>query len=98
MRGALEREQNLMTTNNLQQYINSFADHEVLVVGEAILDSYLEGTAGRLCREAPVPIVSVTVRNDVPGGAANTAVNVHTLGGRVHFLTVVGDDAEGQLI
>lgn len=85
-------------STNLQHYIDTFADLNVLVVGEAIVDSYLEGSAGRLCREAPVPIVSVETRNDVPGGAANTAVNVRSLGGRVSFLSVVGDDFEGHLL
>src|SRR5207248_11138842 len=34
-------------------------------------------------------------RDDVPGGAANTAVNVRSLGAAVDFLSVVGDDPEG---
>lgn len=70
----------------------------MVVIGEAILDSYLEDTAGRLCREAPVPIVSVSSRKDVPGGAANTAANIRSLGGQVTFLSVIGDDAEGALL
>jgi len=67
----------------------------VLVVGEAMLDSYLHGSSSRLAREAPVPIVAVERRTDVPGGAANTAVNARALGARVTFLSVVGDDTEG---
>jgi D-beta-D-heptose 7-phosphate kinase/D-beta-D-heptose 1-phosphate adenosyltransferase len=67
----------------------------VLVVGEAILDVYLEGSTTRLCREAPVPIVALTARTDAPGGAANVASNVQALGGRAVYLSVVGDDAEG---
>src|SRR5947209_3340481 len=63
-----------------------------------MLDSYLEGTAGRLCREGPVPIVNVTGRTDAPGGAANTAVNVRSLGGRVTFLSVAGDDLDGAFL
>lgn len=70
----------------------------VLVIGEAMLDSYLEGPTGRLCREAPVPVVTVTRRTDVPGGAANAAVNAASLGASVDFLSVVGDDAEGALL
>jgi D-beta-D-heptose 7-phosphate kinase/D-beta-D-heptose 1-phosphate adenosyltransferase len=66
-----------------------------LVIGEAMLDSYLDGTTGRLCREAPVPIVRLDGRRDAAGGAANTACNVRALGARVRFLSVVGDDAEG---
>ena len=70
----------------------------VLVIGEAMLDSYLHGASERLAREAPVPIVAVERRVDVPGGAANTAVNARALGARVTFLSVVGDDAQGAAL
>ena len=83
---------------NLLELINTFADLNVVVIGEAMLDSYLEGFADRLCREAPVPVVTVNNRQDVPGGAANTAVNLVSLGGKVQFLSVVGHDAEWQLL
>src|SRR5207302_8473229 len=74
--------------------VDRFAGLHVLVLGEAMLDSYLEGASSRLCPEAPAPVVAVTERRDFPGGAANTAVNVGALGARVSFLSVVGDDAE----
>lgn len=80
---------------NLLEVIDSFAGLKVLVLGEAMLDSYLAGPTERLCREAPVPVVSVTNRVDLPGGAANTAVNVQSLGAEVTLLSVIGDDAEG---
>ena len=85
-------------TTDLARLIASFADLTVLVIGEAMLDSYIDGTTERLCREAPVPIVDVTSRSDVPGGAANTAVNVAALGARVRYLSVTGDDAEGATL
>lgn len=75
------------------QLLDAFPGLRVLVVGAAILDSYLEGHAARLCREAPVPIVSVNARRDMPGGAANAAVNLGALGAQVSFLSVVGADA-----
>ncbi len=87
-----------MVSATLPRIIDRFARRTVLVIGEAMLDSYLDGTTGRLCREAPVPVVDVQARVDAPGGAANTAVNVQALGGRVLFLSVVGDDGEGRLL
>jgi D-beta-D-heptose 7-phosphate kinase/D-beta-D-heptose 1-phosphate adenosyltransferase len=75
--------------------IDAFAGARILVIGEAMLDTYLIGTADRVCREAPVPVVALTDREDVPGGAANTAANVAALGGNVTFLSVIGDDPEG---
>ena len=83
---------------HLARYIDAFAGLHVLVIGEAMLDSYLEGTTGRLCREAPVPIVALTARRDAPGGGANTAANARALGARVSFLSVAGEDPEGALL
>ena len=81
--------------HHLPHFVAAFAGVRVLVIGEAMLDSYLEGPTGRLCREAPVPIVAVQARRDAPGGAANTAVNARALGATVHLLGVAGGDADG---
>jgi rfaE bifunctional protein nucleotidyltransferase chain/domain/rfaE bifunctional protein kinase chain/domain len=67
----------------------------VLVVGDAILDTWLSGVAQRVSREAPVPVVDVTARRPLPGGAANTAANLAALGAATRLLGVVGDDSEG---
>jgi D-beta-D-heptose 7-phosphate kinase / D-beta-D-heptose 1-phosphate adenosyltransferase len=83
---------------SLLNLIQRFADLKVIVIGEAMLDTYLDGTTKRLCREAPVPVVSITHREYVPGGAANAAVNVANLGAEVAFLSVIGRDQEGDLL
>lgn len=75
--------------------IDSFAQRKLLVIGEAMLDSYLNGVSTRLNREAPVPIVDIRERVYVPGGAANTAVNLRSLGVEVELLSAVGRDEEG---
>ena len=80
----------------LSRWIDGFANLNILVIGEAMLDRYLVGTTGRLCREGPVPIVALSACHDSPGGAANTAVNTRALGARVTLLSVIGDDPEGQ--
>lgn len=82
----------------LPALVERFAGLRVLVVGEAMLDGYLYGVTERLCREAPVPIVDVERRVDVPGGAANTAVNARALGADVTLLSVVGDDTEATIL
>jgi D-beta-D-heptose 7-phosphate kinase/D-beta-D-heptose 1-phosphate adenosyltransferase len=80
----------------LLQTIDAMADRRVLVVGEAMLDSYLIGSAGRLSREAPVPVVAVDDRIDAAGGAANSAANLRALGADVEFLSVIGTDDEAD--
>jgi D-beta-D-heptose 7-phosphate kinase/D-beta-D-heptose 1-phosphate adenosyltransferase len=83
---------------DLQKFLDAFAGLRVLVVGDAMLDSYWEGSTGRFCPEAPVPVVTLHGRQNLPGGAANTAANASSLGARVTLLSVVGKDAEGAVL
>jgi len=83
---------------NLTDWVARFTDLRVLVIGEAMLDSYVSGSVGRVCREAPVPIVALNERHDVPGGAANTAVAIAALGARCDFLSVLGQDEAGVIL
>lgn len=83
---------------SLFDLIDQFTELNILVIGEGMLDSYLQGSTNRLCPEAPVPIVTLSNRQDVPGGAANTAANVRSLGAHVTLLSVIGDDLEGALL
>jgi D-beta-D-heptose 7-phosphate kinase/D-beta-D-heptose 1-phosphate adenosyltransferase len=64
----------------------------VLVLGDVMLDEYLTGDVRRISPEAPVPIVALHSRTHVPGGAANVASNVASLGGCPVLVGVVGTD------
>lgn len=68
----------------------------ILVVGDLILDCWLNGTSERMTREAPVPVVEVTQRTFAAGGAANTALNLAALGAEVRLVGIVGDDDDGH--
>lgn len=85
-------------SGSLPRLVDAFADMKVFVVGESMLDSYLQGSTNRLCPEAPVPVVDVHARVDQPGGAGNSALNARCLGAHVAFLSVVGDDIEGRAV
>jgi D-beta-D-heptose 7-phosphate kinase / D-beta-D-heptose 1-phosphate adenosyltransferase len=78
--------------------LHHFADLHALVIGDAMLDSYLEGEADRLCREGPVPVVRKKSELHVPGGAANTAANLRALGASVTFLSLIGQDGAGDCL
>ena len=78
------------------ELIRRFRGLRVLVIGDAMLDTYLQGTASRLCREGPVPVVRKTGEYWVPGGAANTAANLRSLEAEVFFLSIVGQDIPGE--
>lgn len=68
----------------------------VLVVGDVMLDRYWFGDVSRISPEAPVPIVHVQRTEERPGGAANVARNIASLGGKATLLSVVGDDEAGR--
>ena len=87
-----------MDGGNLTDFVDAFARLRVVVLGDAMLDTYLEGESARLSAEAPVPIVAVAARRDLPGGAANTAANARALGAHVTLLSVVGADEEAALV
>ncbi|MFW6085465.1 MAG: bifunctional heptose 7-phosphate kinase/heptose 1-phosphate adenyltransferase [Gemmatimonadota bacterium] len=68
----------------------------VLVIGDAMLDRYVEGTVERISPEAPVPVVQVTRDRTALGGAANVAAGVVALGARCRMVAAVGDDEAGE--
>ncbi|MCE2705916.1 MAG: D-glycero-beta-D-manno-heptose-7-phosphate kinase [Proteobacteria bacterium] len=77
------------TIDKIQQSLNQ---KKILVVGDVMLDRYWFGEVNRISPEAPVPIARINETEDRPGGAANVARNIASLGGNVTLLSVVGDD------
>lgn len=73
-------------------------DVRVLVIGDAMLDRYMEGTVERISPEAPVPVVHVTRDWTALGGAANVAAGVVALGAECRFVAAVGDDEAGEVL
>jgi D-beta-D-heptose 7-phosphate kinase/D-beta-D-heptose 1-phosphate adenosyltransferase len=82
----------------LAQHVTDFRNRRVVVLGDAILDEYLMGECNRLSPEAPVPVLKVNRIRRVLGGAANTAANVVSLGGRATLIAVVGRDEGGETL
>ena len=75
-----------------------FSQAKVLIVGDLMLDRYWSGGTGRISPEAPVPVVNVSGSEDRPGGAANVAVNVATLGAKVTLLGMCGHDENARIL
>jgi len=82
-------------SNSLLPWINK-GPATVAVIGDLILDEYLDGVVNRISPEAPVPVHLVTDTIVTAGGAANVARNVKLAGGEVKLLGVCGNDAAGQ--
>ena len=73
--------------------INKFQDCHILVVGDLMLDRFVDGTVTRISPEAPVPVLSQSKCQQMPGGAANVACNLAQLGAQVTLIGACGDDA-----
>ena len=67
-----------------------------LVIGDAMVDTYLWGKVDRVSPEAPIPIVSITNRESRLGGAANVSLNLQSLGATPVLFSVIGDDDKGR--
>jgi len=87
-----------IVTKKLEKIINNFTGKKVLIVGDLMLDEYLVGKITRLSPEAPVPIVEIEKINYVPGGAANSANNVSSLGDETILVGIIGNDENGQTL
>lgn len=81
---------------NTEKLFNSFSQKRVLVVGDVMVDAYLNGRVTRISPEAPVPIVNLTSSEDRLGGAANVALNLRSLGAEPILCSMVGSDAGGN--
>jgi D-beta-D-heptose 7-phosphate kinase/D-beta-D-heptose 1-phosphate adenosyltransferase len=70
----------------------------LVVIGDALLDVDLVGHAGRLCPDAPVPVLDDLVAHPRPGGAALAASMAAGQGHQVVLVTALGDDEPGHVL
>lgn len=82
----------------LYRALADFGSFKAVLVGDFMLDQQVRGAAERMSPEAPVPVLTARSHRDVtsmPGGASNVATCLGALGGDVHVVGVLGEDAEG---
>jgi D-beta-D-heptose 7-phosphate kinase/D-beta-D-heptose 1-phosphate adenosyltransferase len=82
-----------MTGSPLLPLLEEFRAVRMVVLGDVMLDRFVYGTVERISPEAPIPVMNIEGLMDMPGGAANVARNIATLGARVTLIGVVGDDS-----
>ena len=76
--------------------INDIKKHNILVIGDVMLDTYFTGDVKRISPEAPVPIFRKKKERSVLGGAANVAANLVAAGQNVSMMAMVGNDETGE--
>src|SRR5262245_65201827 len=78
--------------------VERFAGKRVVLFGDFVADEFRYGDISRVSREAPVLILKHRETQVVPGGGANAANNLASLGAKVMPITVVGDDGAGDAL
>ncbi len=84
-----------MLKSELRRLVESAPSVGILVAGDVMLDAYISGEVTRISPEAPVPVVAVSSRRYLPGGAANVAANLRAMGCTVTLTGVTGADDAG---
>lgn len=79
----------------IDQLKHKFHGRSILIIGDVMLDRYIQGKVTRISPEAPVPILEWHTSEDRLGGAANVAVNCLAMGARVSLVSIIGQDDEG---
>ncbi len=77
---------------------SGFKGKRIAVIGDIVADQFLHGTISRVSREAPVFILKHDETETRPGGAANAAANIASLGGEPVLVGFVGEDANGKAL
>ncbi|TOY91990.1 bifunctional D-glycero-beta-D-manno-heptose-7-phosphate kinase/D-glycero-beta-D-manno-heptose 1-phosphate adenylyltransferase HldE [Vibrio fluvialis] len=82
----------------MKPILPDYSNAGVLIIGDVMLDRYWYGPTGRISPEAPVPVVKVEHNEERPGGAANVAMNIASLGGQAHIIGLTGMDEPAQVL
>jgi len=78
--------------------LGQFSGLRIAIAGDVMLDHFIFGRVERISPEAPVPVVAFDREEFRPGGAANVAHNVRSLGGSVDLIGVTGRDDHAMWI
>lgn len=87
-----------LTMKDLFSVLGNFSSKRIAVIGDIMLDHYLEGKFTRTSPEALTPIVLVEKEWFAPGGAGNTAMNIRRLEAKPLLFGRMGNDAEAVML
>jgi D-beta-D-heptose 7-phosphate kinase/D-beta-D-heptose 1-phosphate adenosyltransferase len=80
----------------LAALLDRFTRLSAWVIGDVMLDEYLDGAVDRISPEAPVPIVRALSSTQRLGGAANVAHQLTVLGVNTRLAGAIGCDTQGD--
>lgn len=72
------------------------AKKRILVIGDIMLDVYIDGDVQRISPEAPVPVLDFKSSRSMAGAAANVAKNIVSLESEATLISIIGSDLSGR--
>jgi rfaE bifunctional protein kinase chain/domain len=87
-----------ISKQSFERIFSNLGSHQILILGDVMLDEYLWGNVSRISPEAPVPVVEILKETLKLGGAANVALNVQALGDQPVLVGIVGKDKNGERV
>jgi D-beta-D-heptose 7-phosphate kinase/D-beta-D-heptose 1-phosphate adenosyltransferase len=87
---------NPLSPEPLHRAIARFGHATVLVVGDFILDRFVNGVIERISPEAPIPVLHGRGETATMGGAGNVVANIVSLGATAVPVSVIGADTAGD--
>ena len=85
-----------MDLERLRLLLDEIQGARVLVVGDVMLDRFVQGEVSRVSAEAPIPVLAHSRESIMLGGAGNVARNIAALGGSATLIGLVGEDLPAQ--
>ena len=78
------------------ELLHKIHDLKILVLGDFMIDKYIDGNVSRISPEAPVPVLEVKSKKSKLGGAGNVVNNLTMLGAKVRIVGCIGSDEDGN--
>ena len=89
---------NNISRESIQEVVNKFVNLRVCVIGDLIIDKYIDCKAIGMSQEYPeVVFTSLSAENFI-GGAGVVAQHCNALGAQTDFFTILGDDEMGKWV
>ena len=85
---------NNIDMTNMDTILNIIPSRHIVVIGDVMLDQFVQGHVSRISPEAPIPVLSMNSTISMPGGAGNVIRNLSALGAKSTLIAVSGNDNE----
>ncbi|WP_343564604.1 D-glycero-beta-D-manno-heptose-7-phosphate kinase [Kiloniella sp. b19] len=91
----LSGDRNDLNPVDLIQAVSNLAGGRVITLGDVMLDRFIYGAVERISPEAPIPVLKISRRTSMLGGAGNVLRNLTSLSVSTGLIAVIGDDSVG---